>query len=158
MTGSGDALDAYRRWAIILFSVALAVVVIVLLVVVVTVDDLPVGPRLVGLALIPSLIGAVAMVVLVVGLVRNVPSAVHAVAPVCVLLIVSGLVRLGSALGEGRLDIPLEAIGAILVLSRRPATTLMPELGAADRRTLLAVVGVIIATQVIALIEGLVPG
>ena len=75
------------------------------------------------------------------GLGRGEAWAIHAVQPVCIVLIVAGLVRVALALSRNEILIPLETIGALLVLTRPHGPELLPATTADDRqRVMLATI------------------
>ena len=82
-------------------------------------------------------INVVATLIVLLSLIRGLgdgaPWALHAVAPVCYVLIAAGLVRLLLSLAGGGLLIPLEALAALLVLSRPHGPELLPIASDDDR-------------------------
>jgi hypothetical protein len=133
-----DPEAGYRRWAQILFGLMLLVLLAaggLLLLSGVATDDVVIP--LLAAALTVSTI----LLLEVVGVHDRRPWAVAAIAPMCAILIVAGLVKVLLALGDGNLTVPLEAVGAILVLSRRPASGVRPALDGRDeiRRALIVV-------------------
>jgi hypothetical protein len=112
-----DPVDGYRRWAMILFGLLLAVIVVAAVVVLaagVTSDAILVP------LLLQGGLATVLLVVLLLGLRDRRPWALTAIAPICAILIVAGILQVARALGDGDIRVPLEALGALLVLSRRP--------------------------------------
>jgi hypothetical protein len=144
-----DPLRPYRSWASVLFAL-LAIVGLVVLVLVLT--RLPeVAQSVLVLALVPSGIGIALFFLVVLALGRMEPWAVHAIQPVCVVLIVAGIVRSVIAFGGGEISIPLEAIGAAMVLTRDHRLEILPALDEGGRRTMWIVVAVLAVLQVLPL-------
>lgn len=108
-----DVLEPYRRWAGVLFAI-LTVVAIVAIAAVIT--------RSSGKAAVILLASAFLMVTtllaVVVDLDRGRWWAVRAIAPLCYVILVVGVLRALIALSQNNVSIPLEAIGALMVLSR----------------------------------------
>lgn len=75
-------------------------------------------------------LGAALLVVLLVGLQRRDPWGLTAVAPICTILVVAGALQVALALGNNEIKIPLEGLGAALVLSRRPPFGSVPSVDA----------------------------
>lgn len=150
------ALDQYRRWARFLFGL-LAIVTGIGLVLVVAGGTLA-ADRLAAawplVALIGLNVGATLIVLLALirGLGLGAAWSVHAVAPVCYVLIAFGLLRALLALTTGDLLFPLEAIGALLVLSRPHGFDLLPAADDDDRRRVTVVTGVLVVTFFLPLI------
>jgi hypothetical protein len=144
------ALDQYRRWARFLFGL-LAIVTGIGLVLVVAGGTL-VTDRLAAawplVALVGLNVGAtlVVLLTLIRGLGLGTAWALHAVAPVCYVLIAFGLVRALLAFTRGEVLFPLEAIGALLVLSRPHGLELLPPASDDDRRRVTLVAGVLVVT------------
>jgi hypothetical protein len=144
------ALDQYRRWARFLFGLLAIVTGIGLVLVVaggtVVTDRLAAAWPLV--ALIALNVGATLIVLLALirGLSLGTAWALHAVAPVCYVLIAFGLIRALLALTRSEVLFPLEAMGALLVLSRPHGIDLLPPAGDADRRRVTLVTGVLVVT------------
>jgi hypothetical protein len=143
-------LDQYRRWARFLFGL-LAIVTGIGLVLVVAGGTL-VTDRLAAAWPIVALLGLnvgatlIVLLALIRGLGLGTAWAVHAVAPVCYVLIAFGLLRALLAVTGGGLLFPLEAIGALLVLSRPHGVELLPAASDMDRRRVTVVTGVLVVT------------
>jgi hypothetical protein len=131
-------LDQYRRWARFLF-VLLAIVAgvgLVLLLVGGGIDPRRLAASWPLGAVLGLNVGATVVVLLIMiqGLRDGAPWALHAVAPVCYVLIAFGLIRLLLALTGGGFLVPLETIAALLVLSRPHGPELLPAASDDDRR------------------------
>jgi hypothetical protein len=125
-----DSLEPYVRWARLLFIVLAAVNVAGLVLVAIggSMVAAQVGGALPAILLL-AISGAVSLVVfvaLVIALGTRRTWAIHAVAPVCYLLIGVGVVRVLLAFSRGEILIPLETIGALLVLTRPHGRDLLP--------------------------------
>jgi lysylphosphatidylglycerol synthetase-like protein (DUF2156 family) len=149
-------LDPFRRWARFLFAIlaAVAAVGIVLVPIGVGLDPArltAVWPLVLILAanLTASL---VVLVSLIRGLSRWSAWALHAVVPVCGVLIVIGAARALIALTQSDITLPLEAIGALLVLTRPHAPDAMPPASADDRRRTTVAAGVMFASYFVPLV------
>jgi hypothetical protein len=132
-----DPDAGYRRWASILFAVLLAVDVIAGFLVLASgvTTDAVVLPLLVQVVAVAAL-----FVVLLVGLRDRRPWAIAAIAPICLILLVFGVIRVVLALDAGEITIPLEAVGAAMVLSRRPTDRLGSALSPRDSWIMVAIV------------------
>lgn len=137
-----DPLGQYRSWASMLFAILGAVALIGgALVLAAT----PAPYRFVLLASVG--LGALLFIGLALLIGREDPWAIHAIAPVCVLLILSGLLRTAVALGSGTITIPLELIAAVAVITRDHPPEVMPAIDKTGRRRAwLAVGGLVVAT------------
>ena len=131
-------LLAYRTWAWRFFAILDAVVVLAALLVLTAQGQDPIG---VAMLLILAGAGIALLTVLVVGIDRAAPWAIHAIAPVCTLVIVFGVLRVFVALTSNSITIPLEVIGAALVLSRPHPVAAMPPLSRPDSRSVTLLVG-----------------
>ena len=146
-------IDAYVRWARVLF-VVLAAVAVVGLGLVVLGSGLLID-RNAGAApafVILALSGAVSLalfIALIVGLGSQRPWAIHAIAPVCYLLIAVGVLRVAVAFSRNEILIPLETIGALLVLTRPHPSESLPSATDDDRRRVLLILLVMVATYVV---------
>lgn len=149
-------LDQYRRWARFLF-VLLAIVAgvgLVLLLVSAPIDPDRIVASLPLVVVLVLNIGATLVVLLrlIQGLRDGAPWALHAVAPVCYVLVAFGLVRLMLTLAGGGLLIPLEALAALLVLSRPHGPDLLPIASHGDRRRVQLVTAVLVLTYFVPLL------
>lgn len=145
-----DPLRPYRAWATVLFAILAIVGILVGVVVLGSPTGVP--PATLAVAIAPALLGIVVLLVLVFALGRVDPWAVHAIQPICLVLIVAGVVRSLVALSGGEISIPLEVIGALMVLTRDHRAALLPPLDGSGRRTVMVVVGLMIVVQVLPLI------
>jgi hypothetical protein len=92
------------------------------------------------------------LVSLIRGLSRWSTWALRAVYPVCIVLIIIGTFRTLIALTQGTIQIPLEAIGGILVLTRPHGPELLPPATADDRRRVAIATGVMFASYFVPLV------
>lgn len=154
--GDPAALDQFRRWARFLFVLLalVAAVGIVLIPLGVGVDPArfaAVWPLVVILAL-----NVAATLIALVSLIRGLggwsPWALHAVVPVCGALIAIGIARTLIALTQGRPFVPLEALGAIIVLTRPHGPDIMPGASVNDRRRATVVTALIFASYFVPLV------
>ena len=149
-------LDQYRRWARFLF-VLLAIVaavgfVLLLVSAPLDVDRLLASWPVVVVIALNVVATLIALLSLYRGLGDGTPWALHAVAPVCYVLIASGLVRLLLSLAGGGLLIPLEALAALLVLSRPHGPELLPIASDDDRRRVWLITAVLFLAYFIPLL------
>ena len=144
------ALDQYRRWARFLFGLLAIVTGIGLLLTVaggaLLTDRLAAAWPLVAITGINIAATLVVLLALIQGLGLGRAWALHAVAPVCYVLIAFGLIRALLAFAGGQLQFPLEAIGALLVLSRPHGPELLPPASDDDRRRVTIVAGLLVVT------------
>jgi hypothetical protein len=103
-----DPLEPYRRWAAVLFWLLAGISLIGVVI------ALGVGGPLVLGFLVSALIGLVVLVVQAAALGRREPWAVHAIQPLCYVIIAAGVFRVIVAFTHGTVTIPLEVIGALL--------------------------------------------
>jgi hypothetical protein len=144
------ALDQYRRWARFLFGL-LAIVTGLGLVLIVAggtllPDRILAAWPLVAITGINVAATLVVLLALIRGLGLGAAWALHAVAPVCYVLIAFGLIRALLAFAGGELLFPLEAIGGLLVLSRPHGPELLPPASDDDRRRVTLVTGLLVFT------------
>lgn len=140
-----DPSEGYRRWAFVLVALLMLVVIVAGVLVLGSVP-IPAGQLptlLVGTIPIFAVLAA-----LLYGLNARLPWALAAVAPVCAILIVFGIVKVIMALGQNNITIPLEAIGAAFVLSRRPPASQRPTISAADTGVVAVLVGVFLFAEI----------
>ena len=137
-----DPLAQYRSWASVLFAILGAVALIGGAVVI----SSTAGTY--GTVLLATVgLGAVIYIALALLIGRGDPWAIHAIVPVCVLLIVTGLVHTAVALGSGTITIPLELIAAVAVITRDHRPEIMPAITESGRRRMwLAVGGLVMST------------
>ena len=144
---TADPLRAYRSWATVLCTLLVIVGVVGVVAVVAAAPDG--DPWLLVLALGTAVLGIGVFGVEALGLDARAAWAVHAVRPLCVVLIVGGVIRALAALSATNVTIPLEAIGALFVLSRDHGPALLPPLDQAGRRRMALVVGLAVAVQLL---------
>ncbi len=140
-----DPSEAYRRWAFVLVAVLMVVVIVSGVLVF---GSVPIPPGQLPTLLVGTIPFLAVLAALLYGLNTRLPWALAAVAPVCAILIVFGIVRVIVALGDNNITIPLEAIGAALVLSRRPPASQRPTISAADSRVVAVLVGVFLFAEI----------
>jgi lysylphosphatidylglycerol synthetase-like protein (DUF2156 family) len=150
------ALDQYRRWARFLFAM-LALVAAVGAVMVpfgVGLDSARLAAvwPLVAILAANLLATLVVLVSLFRGLGRWSAWALHAVAPVCWVLIVIGVARAVITLTQNQVLPPLEAIGALLVLTRPHGPDIVPPATTDDRRRVTLATGALFASYFVPLI------
>jgi hypothetical protein len=154
-----DALEPYIRWARLLFIVLAAVNVAGLVLVVIGGSMVAgqVGGALPAILLL-AISGAVSLavfVVLVIALGTRSTWAIHAVAPVCYLLIAVGVVRVLLAFSRGEILIPLETLGALLVLTRPHGRDLLPPADAGTPTRVGLFLAALVATYALPLVAPL---
>ena len=137
-----DPLEPYRRWATTLFAILVVVGVVGTVVVLGAIPGL-----VVFWALLASVVLLIAILLaVIVALRRRDAWAVHAIAPICYVIIVAAVLRVLVALSQGDITIPLEGIGALMVLTRNHRSESMPAITEqGKRRVWLAVAGVVVA-------------
>jgi hypothetical protein len=154
--GDPSAVDQFRRWARFLFALLalVAAVGIVLVPVGVGVDLARFAAAWPLILIVAVNVAAtlIAFIALIRGLSGWSPWALHAVVPVCAVLISIGMARLLIALTQAQLMIPLEALGALLVLTRPHGPDIMPGATLSDRRRVTVVSGVIFASYFVPLV------
>jgi hypothetical protein len=156
------ALEPYKRWARFLFIVlaSLAALGVVLVVFGTGIDRDRVAASLPLVALLTT--NVVATLVVFLSLIRGLSGpaawAVHAVQPVCIVLIVFGLLRTLIALTRNEVLVPLETMAALLVLSRPHGPDLLPDATAVDRRRVTLVTAVLGVTYFVPLVTPLITG
>lgn len=138
---SGDlrGLDQYRRWARFLFGILAILAAIGLVLVPATsggIDPTRVAAVWPLLVILTANVAAtlIVMLSLIRGLTRWSTWAIHAIQPVCIVLIVIGGMRALIAIAQGQVLLPLETVGGVLVLTRPHAADLLPPATADDRR------------------------
>jgi hypothetical protein len=145
-----DPIEPYRRWATGLFAILVVIGIVGTVVVLGAIPDL--GVFWVLLASVVLLIAILLAVIL--GLRRRDAWAVHAIAPICYVIIAAAAIRAGVALSQGNITIPLEGIGALMVLSRNHRSELLPAITEPGRRRVwLAVAGIVVA-QLLPVVTG----
>jgi lysylphosphatidylglycerol synthetase-like protein (DUF2156 family) len=139
-----DALEPYRRWAGVLFAI-LTLMAIVASAAVITRSS---GQAAV-IILASTLLTVTALLAVVVDLDRGRWWAVQAIAPLCYVFVVVGVLRALIALSQNNVSIPLEAIGALMVLSREHGRENLPELIEPDRRNVTLAVAAMVAVALL---------
>jgi hypothetical protein len=156
------ALEPYKSWARFLFGVlAILAAIGVLLVVFGTGIDperVAASLPLVVLLTVNVVATLVVFLALIRGLTTSAAWAVHAVSPVCLILIVFGLLRTLTALTRNEVLIPLETMAALLVLSRPHGADLLPDASASDRRRVTLITAVVAVTYFVPLVTPLIAG
>jgi hypothetical protein len=104
---------------------------------------------------VSALIGLVVLVVEAAALGRREPWAVQAIQPLCYVIIAAGVFRVIVALTHGTLTIPLEVIGALLVLSREHGSSSLPAVDEADRWRVSLAVGALVVANVLPYLGGI---
>jgi hypothetical protein len=132
-------LDQYRRWARFLFAILAILAAIGLVLVPVTTGGIH-AERVAAvwplLLILTANVAAtlIVMVTLIRGLTRWSVWAIHAIQPVCIVLIVIGGIRALIAITQGQILLPLETVGGVLVLTRPHPADLLPPATPDDRR------------------------
>ena len=144
-------LLAYRTWAWRFFAILDAVVILGGLLALTAQGQDPIA---VAMLLILAGAGIAVLTVLLVGIDRSAAWAIHAIAPACSIIIVFGVLRAVVALTTNSIDIPLEVIGAGLVLSRPHPAAAMPRLSGRDPRSVTLMVGAMAAMQLAPYLAG----
>jgi hypothetical protein len=146
-----DPLEPYRRWATVLFWILIVVSIVAggaaLIAFSVTATMAVVLLLAVGLGL-----GSLLVETLALG--RREAWAVHAIRPICFVIIAAGVLRVAVALSQSNITIPLEVIGALMVLSREHRPQFLPPIPDADRQKLNLVVGAQVVSQVLPYLAG----
>lgn len=138
-------MDRYIGRARILFGILLILTVVVCVVALMTFAGVALRAIVVSgaIATIPALVA------LIRGLGRRARWAPSTTELVCVLLVISGLLRAVVDASQGRVTIPLEAIGAAIVLAARPPRSEWPMVGPDDVWPRRLIVGVFAVTLMI---------
>jgi hypothetical protein len=84
--------------------------------------------------------------------------ALDAATRICMIVIVLGVLRTPLELQLGRINIPLDAIAGLAVLSRRPSQDALPRLGREDRGTAILVALGFLATSSLWFVAALLQG
>lgn len=132
-------LDQYRRWARFLFVILALVAAIGLVLAPVRSGGIdPARVAAVWPLLLITLgdfaVSLIVLVSLIRGLTRWSAWAIHAIQPVCIVLIVIGGIRLLVGVTQGQLLVPLETLSGVLVLTRPHEADLLPPATPDDRR------------------------
>ena len=150
-------LDQYRRWARFLFGILAILAAIGLVLVPATtggVDPARVAAVWPLVVILTANVAATLIVLLslIRGLTRRSSWAIHAIQPVCIVLIVIGGMRALIALAQGQVLLPLETVGGLLVLTRPHPADLMPPATADDRRRMAVAAAAIFASYFVPLV------
>ena len=147
-------MDRFMFRARVLFGLLLVVAVVAGLTAV-GAGDVPGAVRVMLAAWVVFLVGTT--YTLLFGLDRGQAWSMSATIWVCVGLVVFGVVRFFSGLAESVVTIPLEAVGALIVLAARPPGETLPSLDTAGRRTRAFVVGAFVVSWAGSLLFAVVP-
>jgi hypothetical protein len=139
-----DPLRQYRSWASVFFAVLGAVGLVGL-----AVATQSTSAPFVLLFVVTAAVSVVILFAVSLAVGRGDAWAIHAVAPLCVLVILFGLIRVAIALGSGTITVPLEVLGAIAVISRDHRPELLPALDEGGRRRMWLAVGGLIVTYLL---------
>lgn len=155
--GDPSALQSYRTWARFLFAILAALAAIGLVLVPTSNGGLDPGRVSAAWPLVVILTVNVAatlivLLSLIIGLSRGSAWAIHAVLPVCAVLIVIGGMRVLIALTQSQILLPLESIGGLLVLSRPHGSDIMPPATTTDRRRVIVAAAVMFASYFVPLV------
>jgi len=132
-------LDQYRRWARFLFVILALVAAIGLVLAPARSGGIDpariaaVWPLLV-ITLGDFAVSLIVLLSLIRGLTRWSAWAIHAIQPVCIVLIVIGGIRVLIGVTQGQLFLPLETVSGLLVLTRPHDADLLPPATPDDRR------------------------
>jgi hypothetical protein len=148
-TAPADPLAQYRSWASVLFAILGAVALIGGAVVISSTTGAYGVVLLATVAVSAAIFLALALLI---G--RGDPWAIHAIAPVCVLLIVTGLLRTAIAFGSGTITIPLELIAALAVITRDHRPEHMPAMSEPGRRRMWLAVGGLVVSMLLPYVAG----
>ena len=157
MTDDLPGLDQYRLWARFLFVVLALVAAIGLVLAPVRsggIDPARVAAvwPLLFITLVDFAVSLIALLSLIRGLTRWSAWAIHAIQPVCIVLIAIGGIRLLIGLTQGQLLLPLETVAGILVLTRPHPADLLPPATPDDRRRVAIAAGAMFASYFVPLV------
>ena len=141
-----DPLAQYRRWATALFWILIA---IGLLAGIIALAAMVANATVVVVLVLAVALGVGSLWYEVRALGRDEAWSVHAIRPLCFVIVAAGLLRVIVALAQSTITIPLEVIGALMVLSREHGPQYLPAVPLADRQRINVVVGVQIVSQVL---------
>lgn len=154
--GDPAALDQFRRWARFLFALLALVAAVGIILVPIGVGVDPARFAAAWPLILIIAVNVSATLIVLISLIRGLsswsPWALHAVVPVCLVLIAIGIARLLIALTQIQLTVPLEALGALLVLTRPHGPDIMPGATLSERRRVTVVTGVIFASYFVPLV------
>ena len=144
--GQPDPLAQYRRWAAVLFAILGLVGTVAAAAVLGGVRvPWPLFAILVAGALVS--VGTFLLLAQAIGDRRT--WAVRAIAPVCLVLVLFGAIRAAVSLAQGDLLLPLEAFGALMVLSRPHGDASLPLPSEHDRWMVSRVVAALVLATVL---------
>ncbi len=141
-----DPLAQYCRWAVVLFTI-LALVGIVASVIVL--GNVRVAPPVFAVLVAGVVVSVATFLLLAMGIADRRAWAVHAIAPVCYVVVLFGAIRAAVSLAQGEIQIPLEAFAALLVLSRPHVQAFLPLLSGRDRRIIIGIVIALVLSTVV---------
>ena len=145
-----DPMEPYRRWAVNLFAVLVVVGVVGMVVVLGAIPGV-----VVFWVLLASVVLMITILLVVIFALRRRDGwAVHAIAPICYVIIAAAGIRFVVALSQGNFTIPLEGIGALLVLTREHRAQLLPGITEPGRRRVWLVVAGVVMAQLLPVATG----
>jgi len=154
--GDQAALDPFRRWARFLFAILALVAAVGLVFVPLTVGVDPARLAAVWPIVVILAVNLAATLIVLASLFRGLGRwsawALHAVVPVCGVLIAIGIARAVIALTQGQITPPLEALAAVLVLTRPHGPDILPPATADDRRRATLATGALFASYFVPLV------
>ena len=154
--GDPAALDPFRRWARFLFAILALVAAVGLVFVPLTVGVDPARLAAVWPIVLILAVNLAATLIVLASLFRGLGRwsawALHAVVPVCGVLIAIGIARAVIALTQGQITPPLEALAAVLVLTRPHGPDILPPATADDRRRGTLATGALFASYFVPLV------
>ena len=154
--GDPAALDPFRRWARFLFAILALVAAVGLVFVPLTVGVDPARLAAVWPIVVILAVNLAATLIVLASLFRGLGRwsawALHAVVPVCGVLIAIGIARAVIALAQGQITPPLEALAAVLVLTRPHGPDILPPATADDRRRATLATGALFASYFVPLV------
>ena len=139
-----DPLAEFRSWSSVLFALLGAVTLVAGAVVVPAIH----APQT-YVVIAAMTVGAGIYFVASLAIGRGDAWAIHAVVPICVLLIIAGLVRMAGAFTRNEISVPVEVLGAIAVLTRPHLRDAMPALSPRGRRSVWLAVGGLVVSQLL---------
>jgi hypothetical protein len=139
-----DPLGDFRSWSSVLFALLGAVTLIVGAVIVPSTY----APQS-YVVVAATAVGAGILIVTSLLIIRGDAWAIHAVVPICIVVILAGLLRAAAAFSRNEITVPLEVLGAIAVLSRPHGSDVMPVLTAEGRRSVWLAVGTLVVSQLL---------
>lgn len=155
-TGDLEALDSFRRWARFLVAILALVAAVGVVLVPIGVGLDPARLTAVWPLILILAANLAATLIVLVSLFRGLGRwsgwALHAAVPVCGVLIAIGVARALIALTQNQFLIPLEAIGALLVLTRPHGPDIMPLATNEDRRRATISTGALFASYFVPLV------